>query len=58
MKGTLSIISASGQLVRSVQSSGGETSLQMDVRDLPKGIYLVRWVQTDDRVVVRKLVVQ
>lgn len=58
LTGTLSIVSASGQLVRSVQSSEGETSIQLDVQDLPKGIYLVRWVQSDDQVVVKKLMVQ
>lgn len=58
MTGTLSIVSASGQLVRSVQSAEGEMSIQIDVQDLPKGIYLVRWVQSDEQVVVRKLVVQ
>lgn len=34
-------------LVRSVQSSEGETSVQIDIQDLPKGVYLVRWVQSD-----------
>ncbi len=58
MTGTLSILSNSGQLVRSVQSSEGETSIQMDVQDLPKGVYLVRWVQSDDQIVVKKLIVQ
>lgn len=58
LTGTLSIVSASGQLVRSVQSSEGETSIQLDVQDLPKGIYLVRWVQSDKQVVVKKLMVQ
>ncbi len=58
LTGTLSIVSASGQLVRSVQSSEGETSIQLDVQDLPKGIYLVRWVQSDNQVVVKKLMVQ
>jgi ELWxxDGT repeat protein len=56
--GTLSIVSASGQLVRSVQSVEGETSIQLDVQDLPKGVYLVRWVQSDEQVVVKKLIVQ
>ena len=45
-------------LIRSVQSSEGETSIQMDVQDLPKGVYMVRWVQSDDQVVVKKLMVQ
>jgi len=58
LTGTLSIVSASGQLVRSVQSSEGETSIQLDVQDLPKGVYLVRWVQSDEQVVVKKLIVQ
>ena len=58
MTGTLSIVSASGQMVRSVQSSEGESSVQMDVQDLPKGVYLVRFVQSDDQVVVKKLIVQ
>jgi ELWxxDGT repeat protein len=58
MTGTLSIVSASGQLVRSVQSSEGEASIQLDVQDLPKGVYLVRWVQSDDQIVVKKLIVQ
>lgn len=58
LTGTLSIVSASGQLVRSVQSSEGEASIQLDVQDLPKGVYLVRWVQSDDQVVVKKLIVQ
>jgi ELWxxDGT repeat protein len=58
LTGTLSIVSASGQLVRSMQSSEGETSIQMDVQDLPKGIYLVRWVQSDEQIVVKKLIVQ
>jgi len=58
LTGTLSIVSASGQLVRSVQSSEGEASIQLDVQDLPKGVYLVRWVQSDDQIVVKKLIVQ
>jgi len=58
MTGTLSILSASGQMVRSVQSSEGEASIQLDVQDLPKGVYLVRWVQSDDQIVVKKLIVQ
>jgi len=58
LTGTLSILSASGQLVRSVQSSEGEASIQLDVQDLPKGVYLVRWVQSDEQVVVKKLMVQ
>jgi len=58
MTGTLSILSASGQLVRSVQSSKGETSVQIDIQDLQKGVYMVRWVQSDEQVVVKKLMVQ
>jgi len=58
MTGTLSILSASGQLVRSVQSSEGETSVQIDIQDLQKGVYMVRWVQSDEQVVVKKLMVQ
>ena len=45
-------------LVRSVQSSEGETSVQIDIQDLPKGVYMVRWVKSDDQVVVKKLMVQ
>ncbi|MBC7774911.1 MAG: T9SS type A sorting domain-containing protein [Phycisphaerae bacterium] len=58
LTGTLSILSASGQTVRSMQSSEGQTSIQMDVQDLPKGVYLVRWVQSDEQVVLKKLLVQ
>lgn len=58
LTGTLSILSASGQMVRSVQSSEGDTSVRLDVQDLPKGMYLVRWVQSDEQVVVRKVMVQ
>ncbi len=58
LTGTLSILSASGQLVRSVQSTEGETSVQMDIQDLQKGVYMVRWVQSDEQVVVKKLIVQ
>jgi hypothetical protein len=58
LTGTLSIVSASGQLVRSAQSSEGEASIQLDVQDLPKGVYLLRWVQSDDQIVVKKLIVQ
>ena len=58
LTGTLSILSVSGQLVRSVQSSEGEMSIQIDVQDLPKGVYLVRFVQSDEQVVVKKLIVQ
>ena len=58
LTGTLSILSASGQLVRSVQSSEGESSVQMDIQDLQKGVYMVRWVQSDEQVVVKKLIVQ
>lgn len=58
MTGTLSILSASGQLVRSVQSSEGESSVQIDIQDLQKGVYMVRWVQLDEQMVVKKLIVQ
>ena len=58
MTGTLSILSASGQLVRSVQSYEGESSVQIDIQDLQKGVYMVRWVQSDEQVVVKKLIVQ
>ena len=58
LTGTLSILFASGQLVRSVQSTEGETSVHMDLQDLQKGVYMVRWVQSDEQVVVKKLVVQ
>ncbi|MBK6995131.1 MAG: T9SS type A sorting domain-containing protein [Lewinellaceae bacterium] len=58
LTGTLSILSASGQLVRSVQSTEGETSVQMDLQDLQKGVYMVRWVQSDEQVVVKKLIIQ
>lgn len=58
LTGTLSILSASGQMVRSVQASEGETSVQLDVQDLPKGVYLVHWAQSDNQVVVKKLIVQ
>ncbi len=58
MEGNLSLLSAAGQLVRTVQSAAGETRISMDIQDLPKGIYLVRWVQTDDQTVVKKLIVQ
>lgn len=58
MEGNLSLLSASGQMVRSVQSADGETSISMDIQDLPKGVYLVRWVQSDEQTVVKKLIVQ
>ncbi len=58
LTGTLSILSASGQLVRSVQSSEGESSVQINIQDLQKGVYMVRWVQSDEQVVVKKLIVQ
>ena len=56
--GTLSLVSASGQMLRSVQSSEGETNVRLDIQDLPRGMYLIRWEQTDGQVVVKKVVVQ
>ncbi|HPI04948.1 MAG TPA: T9SS type A sorting domain-containing protein [Saprospiraceae bacterium] len=56
--GTLTLVSASGQTLRSVHSSEGETNVRLDIQDLPRGMYLVRWEQTDGQVAVKKVVVQ
>jgi hypothetical protein len=58
LDGVLSLLSASGQMVRSIQTIQEDTSIQMNVQDLPKGVYLVRWVGTDDQVVMKNLIVQ
>jgi hypothetical protein len=56
--GTLSIISASGQRLRSIETSEGETNIRLEIEDLPKGMYLIRWEQKDEQVVMKKLMVQ
>lgn len=56
--GSLSIVSASGQMLRSVQVSEGETNVQLNLQDLPKGLFLVRFAQLDGRVWTQKMVLQ
>jgi ELWxxDGT repeat protein len=56
--GVLSLVSAAGQTLRSIQISESETGIQMNVQDLPKGLYMLHWVQSDGQVLVQKLVVQ
>ena len=58
ISGSLSVVSASGQTIRSVQVSEGEMSVLVNLQDLPKGLYWVCWVQVDGQVLTQKLVVQ
>ncbi len=56
--GTLNLLSAGGQLVRTVSVMEGETTARLELQDLPKGIYLVRWEQEGAAVVTKKVLVQ
>lgn len=58
MGGSLNLLSANGQLVRNVSLQEGETSLRLDLQDLPRGIYIVRWEQEGSAVVTKKVVLQ
>jgi len=58
ISGLLSIVSASGQILRLVQVSEGEWSAQMNVQDLPRGWYMLRFAQADGEVLVQKVVLQ
>lgn len=55
--GAISLLNAAGQSLRTVQVEGAKT-LRLDLQDLPRGLYLLRWVQQDHSVVVKKVVVQ
>jgi len=58
MAGTISLATLSGQILRSVQISEGERSAQMDLQDLPRGLYMLRFAQPDGEVLVQKVVLQ
>ncbi len=57
LSGALSLLNAAGQLLRTVQAEGA-TTVRLDLQDLPRGLYLLRWVQQDYQVVVKKVVVE
>jgi hypothetical protein len=55
-EGTLNLLDSSGRLVRTLvraRMPAGEQKLHNDVRDLPKGSYLVEWVTPEGRSVAR-----
>jgi ELWxxDGT repeat protein len=56
--GNLSLMDASGRSLRKAQAQAGETIIQLEISDLPKGVYIVRWVQSDGQAVTKKVVVQ
>ncbi|MCC7465772.1 MAG: T9SS type A sorting domain-containing protein [Saprospiraceae bacterium] len=58
MGGALQLFSASGQLVRNASMAEGETVVRLDLQDLPKGVYLVRWEQEDGPIVTKKVILQ
>lgn len=53
----ISLFNVGGQLVRSERLASGQERLQLDLAQLPKGIYMVR-VETEKGAGVRKLVVE
>ena len=55
-EGTLNLLDSSGRLVRTLVKArmpAGDQKLHNDVRDLPKGSYLVEWVTPEGRSVAR-----
>jgi ELWxxDGT repeat protein len=56
--GTLQIVAFNGQMLRSAQTAEGDTSLEINIQDLPKGAYFVRWVRQNNPMMTKKLLVQ
>ncbi len=58
VSGMLSLMDVSGRSLREAQSKAGETSIQFEISDLPKGVYIIRWTQSDGQIATQKVVVQ
>ena len=54
----LSLFDAAGKTISEVQAKPGDPAVQMDVRNLPKGVYIVRWTQRGQKAITKKVVVQ
>jgi ELWxxDGT repeat protein len=55
---TLQIVAFNGQIVCSAQAAEGETTLEINIQDLPQGAYFVRWASEGQPAVTKKLVVR